>query len=230
MRHTRKGILRVEILVPENIPGNIPDPENIPRGIPARGSQEVLQFQGLTKNIPNIPNIPVMSGMRMDAFECTYLHKETLNFTLLIYICVRPPNPRNPERRGDFGDIGDIFGKPSDHAGLRVLGSGDTLGMSPGDGDVGDVGDALSHARKGASGDDLSPTVGVAVFSRFRGPKTLRRVSVRLASKSPKKGRFGGLIRGRIESTGAARTKGILRVEIPGSDVKRIRPGDTSHA
>ena len=30
VRHTRKGILRVEILVPENIPGNIPDPENIP--------------------------------------------------------------------------------------------------------------------------------------------------------------------------------------------------------
>ena len=46
------------------------------------------------------------------------------------------PNPRNPKSRGDFGDIGDIFGKPSVHAGLRVLGSGDTLGMSPGDGDV----------------------------------------------------------------------------------------------
>ncbi len=28
------------------------------------------------------------------------------------------------------------------------------------------------------------------LFSRFRGPKTLRRVSVRLASKRPKKGRF----------------------------------------
>ena len=49
---------------------------------------------------------------------------------------MRQPNPRNPERRGDFGDIGDIFGKPSDHAGLRVFESGDIVGMSPRDGDV----------------------------------------------------------------------------------------------
>ena len=147
----------------------------------------------ISRTCEKYPQYPQYPRPRRDILRGAFTHKETLNFTLLIYICVRPPNPRNPERRGDFGDIGDIFGKPSDHAGLRVLGSGDTLGMPPRDGDVGDVGDALSHARKGASGDDLSPTVGVAVFSRFRGPKTLRRVSVRLASKSPKKGRFGAL-------------------------------------
>ena len=72
----------------------------------------------------------------MDAFECTYLHKETLNFTLLIYIYMRKPNPRNPKRRGDFGDIGDNFRKPSNHAGLRVFEFGDILGISPGDGVV----------------------------------------------------------------------------------------------
>ena len=70
VRRTRKGILRVEIPVQENIPGNIPVQENIPRNIPARGLQKVLQFQGLTKNIPNIPDIPGMSGMRMDAPIC----------------------------------------------------------------------------------------------------------------------------------------------------------------
>ena len=47
--------------------GIIPVPENIPRNIPALGLQKVLQFQGLTKNIPNIPKIPGMSGMRTDA-------------------------------------------------------------------------------------------------------------------------------------------------------------------
>ena len=72
----------------------------------------------------------------MDALACIYIHKETLNFTLLIHRYMRKPNPRNPERRGDFGDIWDIFGKPSNHAGLRVLGFGDILGMSPGDGDA----------------------------------------------------------------------------------------------
>ena len=56
--------------------------------------------------------------------------------------------------------------------------------------DVGDAGDALSHAwrshaRKGAPGDVLSPTVWMAVFSRFGGPNTL--------PKPPKKGRFGAL-------------------------------------
>ena len=49
---------------------------------------------------------------------------------------MREPNPRRPKMRGDFGDIGDIFGKPSNHAGLRVFESGDILGMSPGDGDL----------------------------------------------------------------------------------------------
>ena len=111
--------------------GFIPDPENIPRNIPTRGLQKVPQFQGLTKNIPNIPNIPGVSGMRKDA--C--IHKETLNFTLLIYIYMRKPNPRHPNMRGDFGDIGDIFRKPSNHAVLPVFEFGDILGMSPRDGD-----------------------------------------------------------------------------------------------
>ena len=46
---------------------------------------------------------------------------------------------------------------------------------------------------QGASGDDLSPTARMAVFSRFGGGKTLRRVSVRLASRRPKKGLFWAL-------------------------------------
>ena len=142
---------------------------------------------------------------------------------------MKKPNPRHPKSRGDFGDFGDIFRKPSNHAGLRVFESGDILGMSPGcRGCV--VSCVPSHARKGASGDDLSPTAGVAVFSRFRWPKTHRRVSVRLASKPPKKGPFLGLIRGRIESTGAAHTQGYLAREIPGSDVKRILLMATSPA
>ena len=48
---------------------------------------------------------------------------------------MRKPNPRDPKRRGDIGDIGDIFRRPSNHAVLRVLESGDILGMSPRDGD-----------------------------------------------------------------------------------------------
>ena len=37
--------------------------------------------------------------------------------------------------REDFEDIEDIFGKPSNHAGLRPLGFEDILGMSPGNED-----------------------------------------------------------------------------------------------
>ena len=97
-------------------------------------------FKDLRKISPISPISPGCRGCG-GALAYLHIHKETLNFTLLIYICVRKPNPRHPKRRGDFGDIGDIFGKPSNRAGLRVLGSGDILGMSPGDGD------ALSHAR-----------------------------------------------------------------------------------
>ena len=123
---------------------------------------------------------------------------------------MRKPNPWHPKSRGDFGDIGDIFRKPSNHAGLLAFELGDILGMSPRDGD------ACPHARKGASGDDLSPTVWMAVFSRFGGSNTLRRVSVRLAPKPPQKGPFWGLIGRRIESTGAAHTQGYLARGNPG--------------
>ena len=68
--------------------GIYPRPRKYPPEYPRPGLAKSPQFQGLTKNIPNIPNIPGVSGMRMDAFECTYLHKETLNFTLLIYIYI----------------------------------------------------------------------------------------------------------------------------------------------
>ena len=113
--------------------GFIPVHENIPGNIPVQGSQKVQQFQGLTKNIPIIPNIPAPAGIFCAALA--YIHKETLNFTLLIYLCMRKPNPRDPKGRGDFGDIGDIFRKPSNNAGLRVFEFGDISGMSPRDGD-----------------------------------------------------------------------------------------------
>ena len=83
--------------------GFIPDPKNIPRNIPALGLQKVLQFQGLAKNIPIIPNIPGMSGMRMDALEYIYLHKETLNFTLLIYIYEKAKSPESQKAWGFWG-------------------------------------------------------------------------------------------------------------------------------
>ena len=73
--------------------------------------------------------------MDMEALATEHIHKETLNFTLLIYIRMKKPNPRHPNMRGDFGDIGDIFRKPSNHAVLPVFGFGDILGMSPRDGD-----------------------------------------------------------------------------------------------
>ena len=118
---------------------------------------------------------------------------------------MKKPNPRHPKSRGDFGDIGDIFGKPSNHAGLRVFESGDILGMSPGDGDVGD---ALSHACL---------------------PMRAKAHLVTICHR-PREWPFLGLIRGRIESTGAAHTQGYLAREIPGSDVKRILLMATSPA
>ena len=59
---------------------------------------------------------------------------------------------------------------------------------------------------------------------------TLQRVSVRLASKPPKKGRFGALFVGESNRPVRRTRKGILRVEIPGSDAKRIRLRITSPA
>ena len=112
-----------------------PSPKISPKISPALPFKKCWNFKDLRKISPISPISPASRGYFVMRLH-TLIHKETLNFTLLIYICMRQPNPRNPERRGDFGDIGDIFGKPSDHAGLRVLGSGDILGMSPGDGDV----------------------------------------------------------------------------------------------
>ena len=93
---------------------------------------------------------------------------------------------------------------------------------------------AFPRARKGAtqgsSGDDLSPTVGVAVFSRFRGGKGASTGFRSAGVETPQKGPFLGALVDAIESTGAEHTQGILRVEIPGSDVKRVRLGDTSSA
>ena len=110
-----------------------PRPRKYPLKYPHRVRSKSLVISRTCEKYPQYPQYPRDAG---DILRGAYTHKETLNFTLLIYICMKKPNPRNPERRGDFGDIGDIFGKPSDHAGLRVLGSGDILGMSPGDGDV----------------------------------------------------------------------------------------------
>ena len=81
---------------------------------------------------PQYPQYPRDVG---DGYGSAHIHKETLNFTLLIDIRMKKPNPRHPKSRGDFGDIGDTFRKPSNHAGLRVFESGDILGMSPRDGD-----------------------------------------------------------------------------------------------
>ena len=58
-----------------------------------------------------------------------------------------------PREAGDIGDIGDIFRKSLKLQDFLQAPSGDIPG------DIFGVGDALSHARKGASGDDLSPTV-----------------------------------------------------------------------
>ena len=45
------------------------------------------------------------------------------------------PTPRNPKMSEDIEDIEDIFRKPSNHAGLRVLGFEDISRMSQDDGD-----------------------------------------------------------------------------------------------
>ena len=51
-------------------------------------------------------------------------------------------------------------------------------------------------------------------FRVLGGPKTPQRVSVRLESKSPKKGRFGALSVGASNRPVRRTRKGILRVEI----------------
>ena len=104
-KRTRKGILRVEILVPENIPRNNPVQENIPRNIPCADVQKTLHFQGLARNIPNIPNIPGMPGMRCLMRAKRYLHAWTFvpsnapqrAFFGLRFVCQIRPHPRiNP--------------------------------------------------------------------------------------------------------------------------------------
>ena len=111
-----------------------PTPKISPGISPFGTCKKSCNFKDLRKISPISPISPGCRGCGWSRLH-TYIHKETLNFTLLIYKYMRKPNPRRPKMRGDFGDIGDIFRKPSNHAGLRVPGLGDILGMSPGDGD-----------------------------------------------------------------------------------------------
>ena len=103
-----------------------------PLEYPRRVRSKSLVISRAYEKYPQYPKNP--RGV-WDAYGSAHIHKETLNFTLLIYICLSKPNPRNPERREDFEDIEDIFGKPSNHAVFRALGFEDILGMSSGDED-----------------------------------------------------------------------------------------------
>ena len=113
-------------------PGINPRPRKYPPEYPRPGLAKSPAISRTYEKYPQYPQYPRDVG---DADGRAYIHKETLNFTLLIYKYMRKPNPRHPNMRGDFGDIGDIFRKPSNHAGLRVFESGDILGMSPRDRD-----------------------------------------------------------------------------------------------
>ena len=113
-------------------PGIYPRPRKYPPEYPRPGLAKSPAISRTYEKYPQYPQYPRDVG---DADGRAYIHKETLNFTLLIYKYMRKPNPRHPNMRGDFGDIGDIFRKPSNHAGLRVFESGDILGMSPRDRD-----------------------------------------------------------------------------------------------
>ena len=82
-----------------------------------------------------------------------------------------------------------------------------------------DVGDAcLMRAfpcaqrceSQGASGDDLSPTARMAVFSRFGGGKDASTGFRSAGVETPQKGPFLGALVDAIESTGAAHTQGYL--------------------
>ena len=115
--------------------GIYPRPRKYPPEYPRPGLSKSPAISRTYEKYPQYPQYPRDVG---DAYGSahTHIHKETLNFTLLIYICLNKPNPWHPQMRGDFGDIGDIFRKPSNHAGLQVFEFGDILGMSPWDGDV----------------------------------------------------------------------------------------------
>ena len=112
-----------------------PSPKISPGISPSGACKKSCNFKDLQKISPISPISPGCLGCVWTRLR-TYIHKETLNFTLPIYLCLRKPNPRGPKVLGDFGDIGDIFRKPSNHAGLRVFEFGDILGMSPREGDV----------------------------------------------------------------------------------------------
>lgn len=81
-------------------------------------------FQGLAKNILEILEILRMSWASSDAAD--YSHKETLNFTLLIYMHKHEQaESTNPKRAEDFEDFEDIFMKASNSAGLLDFGCED---------------------------------------------------------------------------------------------------------
>ena len=153
----------------------IPIPRGHPQNIPGFKNSQNRMVAWFPENIPNIPNIPGMSGMDMEALKYIQIHKETLNFTLLIYVRMKKPNPRNPERRGDFGDIGDIFRKSLKLLDFLNAHRGDISGDFFGDGDIsGDIFlDGDSHAQ-----DTIVCAAPVDSTASMRVPKiaTLRRI------------------------------------------------------
>ena len=67
-------------------------------------------------------------------------------------------------------------------------------------------------------------------FRVFEGKRRIDGFPFGWSRNPPKKGRFGALSDGASNRPARRTRKVILRVEIPGSDVKRIRPGITSPA
>ncbi len=126
---------------------------------------------------------------------------------------VRPRNPRNIHEIHKIS-TGHKTRKPAQMLAFLKISTKSTIST----GFRGCVSHACVPMRakvrtQGSSGGDLSPTARMAVFSRFGGGKTLRRVSVRLASRRPKKGLFWAFSSGPSNRPVPRTRKGVLRVE-----------------
>ena len=126
---------KTSVVAQGGLAGAYPHPRKYPQEYPHLWNSKSPVISMTCKKYPQYPQYPRDVG---DIFGCggSYSHKETLNFTLLIYIGMGKPTPRNPKMREDFEDIEDIFRKPSNHAGLLALGFEDILRMSQEDEDT----------------------------------------------------------------------------------------------
>ena len=100
VRRTRKGILRVEIPGSGKYPQEYPRPRKYPPEYPRSGLAKSPAISRTCEKYPQYPQYPRPHG---DILRGAYTHKETLNFTLLIYIYEKAKSPASKHAWGFWG-------------------------------------------------------------------------------------------------------------------------------